>query len=156
MLVPSSIWTSCLIRLCSDARPATDTGVTGVIGARVYLYEHTETKSLLEAWANNMPLTLGSFFFYALGSPEQKSQEGLIRALLYQILDADPSLIPILFPSMWQEAQISDDIKITLPSSSETVRADPSTPPVRGRQARRLDDEGPRSRRLLSCSISTA
>ncbi|KAI3326336.1 hypothetical protein HD806DRAFT_444015 [Xylariaceae sp. AK1471] len=84
-----------------------------------YLYEHKTTKVLLERWAGHTPLTMANFFFYALGSREQKSQDGLSRALLYQILSAEPSLIPTLFPSMWQEASTSENVQLRLPSESE-------------------------------------
>jgi hypothetical protein len=88
-----------------------------------YLYQHEKTKSLLYRWAGFNSLTMADFFFYALGTQEQKSQEGLTRAVLYQLLKAEPSLISTLFPNMWKEAHISEDIDLQLPSPAETKRA---------------------------------
>ncbi|KAI1246353.1 hypothetical protein MGN70_013252 [Eutypa lata] len=65
------------------------------------------------------PLTIVNFFFYALGSYEQNSQEGLEKALLYQILKAVPSLVPTLLPNMWQQALLAEDAKLSLPSHGE-------------------------------------
>lgn len=84
-----------------------------------YLYEHEEIKRLLGLWAEGSPLTIVNFFFYALGSYEQNSQEGLEKALLYQILKAVPSLVPTLLPNMWQQALLAEDAKLSLPSHGE-------------------------------------
>lgn len=84
-----------------------------------YLYEHEEIKRLLGLWAEGSPLTIVNFFLYALGSYEQNSQEGLEKALLYQILKAVPSLVPTLLPNMWQQALLAEDAKLSLPSHGE-------------------------------------
>lgn len=85
-----------------------------------YLYELKKTRDLLASWAGPRPLTIVNFFFYALGSPEQKTQTGLDRALLYQILKAEPSLIPELLPQMWQEAlSTSKNTELHPPSPGE-------------------------------------
>lgn len=59
---------------------------------------------LLETWAGDKELITAAFFFWHLGTPEQKSKEGLFRSLLYTILDADPSLIAHILPEMWEDA----------------------------------------------------
>jgi hypothetical protein len=84
-----------------------------------YIYGHKTTGTLLARWAGKCSLTLASFFFWNLGTPEQKSQEGLSRALLFNVLDSDPSLIPDLLPKMWREAYGSDEDELSLPSSAE-------------------------------------
>ena len=38
-----------------------------------YLHELNKTEELLRSWAGPRPLTVADFFFYALGSPEQKT-----------------------------------------------------------------------------------
>lgn len=68
-----------------------------------YLYNHEDTTILLNQWAGSSQLTVGSFFFWNLGTTEQRSQDGLSRAILYQVLHAEPSLIPVLLPRLWQE-----------------------------------------------------
>ncbi|KAG4255379.1 hypothetical protein FPRO04_03911 [Fusarium proliferatum] len=69
-----------------------------------YLHEHVKTHALLQTWANGSDLILVNFFFYALGKSEQKSQSGLLRSLLYQILEYDPSFTEHALPHMWREA----------------------------------------------------
>ncbi|KAF9774685.1 hypothetical protein IL306_007285 [Fusarium sp. DS 682] len=69
-----------------------------------YLHEHERTHDLLRTWADGSELILAGFFFYALGRPEQKSQSGLLRSLLYQILYYDPSVTKDVLPHVWREA----------------------------------------------------
>ncbi|KAF4630952.1 hypothetical protein G7Y89_g7182 [Cudoniella acicularis] len=66
-----------------------------------YIYEDPRTFQLLSAWAGTTPLYLSSFFFWAAGSPEQKSFTGLLRGLLFEILNQQPELIPIALPQSW-------------------------------------------------------
>lgn len=68
-----------------------------------YLYDNSATRSLLSEWAKNKPLLMPQFFFWNLGTPEEKTQYGLYRGLLYYILKDNPSLIPDLLPEMWRE-----------------------------------------------------
>ncbi|KAJ9615278.1 hypothetical protein H2200_001353 [Cladophialophora chaetospira] len=57
-----------------------------------------------------------------LGTPEQKSQEGLHRALLYNFLAPARSLIPELLPRMWKEVYSSDET-VSQPSEAEVKQA---------------------------------
>ncbi|KUJ06478.1 uncharacterized protein LY89DRAFT_692455 [Mollisia scopiformis] len=76
-----------------------------------HLFEDPRTRSYLENWAHDSasdgtePTTLcvASFFFWNSGSLEQKSQTGLLRRLLHQILLAIPDLIPITFPEQYAQ-----------------------------------------------------
>ncbi|KAI9147256.1 Heterokaryon incompatibility protein s [Paramyrothecium foliicola] len=69
-----------------------------------YLFTHEKTRSHLSAWASGRRLILGSFFFWNLGASEQKSHIGLCRAILYQLLAYNMSLLPNFLPRMWKEA----------------------------------------------------
>ncbi|KAI1101377.1 hypothetical protein F4804DRAFT_13407 [Jackrogersella minutella] len=73
-----------------------------------YLFQHRETKRLLSQWAGHTPCYAYHFFFWNMGTHEQKSQEGLARALLYHILSNHPSLIAEVLPSMWRQLLCSD------------------------------------------------
>ena len=53
---------------------------------------------MLETWLPGRRLVMANFFIWGLGSPEQKTQEGLCRGLLYNILRSEPSLIPQVLP----------------------------------------------------------
>ena len=64
----------------------------------------TGMKDLLGKWAGQKRLVMANFFFWNAGSRLQKSQEGLLRTLLFEVLRACPYLIPVLFPGRWQDA----------------------------------------------------
>jgi hypothetical protein len=66
-----------------------------------YILEDPRTQQHLRVWAGNLPLCCATFFFWNSGTPEQKSQSGLLRALLYEILQQYPDLIPIVLPQPW-------------------------------------------------------
>jgi energy-coupling factor transporter ATP-binding protein EcfA2 len=70
-----------------------------------YLYLHSETKEHLQAWAGSKRLILANFFFWKPGTKLQSSLKGLLRALLYHILDQLPEFIPVCFPDKWKRAR---------------------------------------------------
>lgn len=90
-----------------------------------YLHEHVKTHALLQTWANGSDLILANFFFYALGKSEQKSQSGLLRSLLYQILEYDPSVTEHALPHMWREACYNHQScpELEVPSIEEMANA---------------------------------
>ena len=58
-----------------------------------YLMNHPDIPAIIKAWAGvNKPIT-ASFFFWNAGTAVQKSQEGLFRSLLYEILRQCPDMI---------------------------------------------------------------
>ncbi|TVY72682.1 hypothetical protein Focb16_v011538 [Fusarium oxysporum f. sp. cubense] len=90
-----------------------------------YLHQHDQTHTLIRTWANGSELIFASFFFYALGRPEQKSQSGLLRSLLYQILKHGPSVTESALPHMWREAHYSqqNSMNLEVPSVAEMIAA---------------------------------
>jgi hypothetical protein len=64
-----------------------------------YLQENTRTIHALKDWAGSSELIIGSFFFWYAGTPVQKSQVGLLRSLLLDVLERRTELVPILFPN---------------------------------------------------------
>lgn len=86
-----------------------------------YLSNHPQTTSLLKQWAGQSELVTLRFFFYALGRFQQKSQEGILRSLLFQFLDQHRDLIEHVLPAMWKEAIITEDKDhdLAMPSISE-------------------------------------
>ncbi|KAM0556074.1 hypothetical protein ACHAPJ_006062 [Fusarium lateritium] len=88
-----------------------------------YVSSHQVTADLLQEWAGSSRLSICSFFFWHLGTQEQRSQEGLSRAVLCQLLDAERSLIPPLLPRLWHDATKSSEITPSLPSKSELASA---------------------------------
>jgi adenylate kinase family enzyme len=73
-----------------------------------FLCEHPQTAKLLETWAQGEVIVAEYFFWNAAKSELQKSQEGVIRSLLYQILRKCPDYIRLVFPSAWQQYNRSD------------------------------------------------
>lgn len=58
-----------------------------------YLFEHKTTQELLSRWAGDSELITASFFFWSIGTQMQKSQEGLLRSLIFSILKQCPGLM---------------------------------------------------------------
>ncbi|RSL77245.1 hypothetical protein CEP51_009228 [Fusarium floridanum] len=57
-----------------------------------YAFDHPHTTARLRKWAGPLDLCCASHFFWNQGFPLEKSQEGLLQSLLYQILRQVPSL----------------------------------------------------------------
>jgi hypothetical protein len=85
-----------------------------------YITSHATFSELLKSWAGSSNLIIAKFFFYYLGTELQKSQEGLIRALLHQILTAAPHLSSKLLPELWEEVWHTEgDLKLSPASHTE-------------------------------------
>jgi hypothetical protein len=56
----------------------------------------------LQRWAGGGHLIVCSFYFWSSDAKIQRSQEGLFRSLLWQILDQDASCGSTLFPDLYQ------------------------------------------------------
>jgi archaellum biogenesis ATPase FlaH len=65
------------------------------------LMEDPRLEEQARVWAGSHELSISSFYFWKLGSKIQKSVSGLYRALLWQILNDDRSLVQTTFPG-WQ------------------------------------------------------
>ncbi|KAI0201918.1 hypothetical protein F4808DRAFT_88339 [Astrocystis sublimbata] len=59
-----------------------------------FICAHTRTLELLRVWAGSKRLITAKFFFWNAGTVLQKSREGLLRSLLFEILRKCPELIP--------------------------------------------------------------
>lgn len=70
-----------------------------------FLFQHKATAEKLQLWAGTNPVTVAGFFFWISGSREQRSQTGLLRYLLFQMLSAHRTLIEVAFPALWQQLQ---------------------------------------------------
>ena len=66
-----------------------------------HLFDDKRTLNYLKTWAGNIRLCIATFFFWNSGTREQKSQPGLLRALLFQVLSQQPDLIPTILPEVW-------------------------------------------------------
>jgi hypothetical protein len=67
-----------------------------------FLFEHEQTQVHLQRWAGG-DVIAAAFFFWRAGSSElEKSYLGLLRALLYQVLQERPELIELVLPQRWR------------------------------------------------------
>jgi hypothetical protein len=78
-----------------------------------FIHERPETRLLLKQWKPDV--TVASFFFWESGTILQRSQPGMLRSLLYQLLGSQPQHISKVFASLWG--------KLWTASSVERVRA---------------------------------
>ena len=62
----------------------------------------------LSQWASHQHLITASFYFWHTGTVLQKSQEGLLRSLLYEIFSQCPNMIPDVLPERWALYEQSD------------------------------------------------
>lgn len=64
----------------------------------------------LKMWAGTQPLLIASFYFWAVGSPMQRSKEGLLRTLLHELLkQAEPEVIAGIAPESWEALCLFDE-----------------------------------------------
>lgn len=100
-----------------------------------------QTYGLLTQWSGKQEclIVVNCYFWYS-GSALQKSIEGLLRTILYQILKAYPQVVEILFPTRWADASSGardlqtnwtlDELRIALQSVGETItKAIPGSSP---------------------------
>lgn len=67
-----------------------------------FITEHHKTRQALSQWASNQHPITASFYFWHAGTVLQKSQEGLLQSLLYEILNQLPGMIPDVLPERWE------------------------------------------------------
>ena len=66
-----------------------------------YLSHHRLTSESLTHWSGTKDFVIASFYFWCGGTQFQKSQEGLLRSLLYEIFKRCPELIRAVLPQHW-------------------------------------------------------
>ncbi|KAI0838389.1 hypothetical protein F5Y06DRAFT_45438 [Hypoxylon sp. FL0890] len=70
-----------------------------------FLCKNDSTRRYLRDWSGNKTLVSAKSFFWRLGNDTQKSLNGLVRTLLYEVLSAAPDVIPIVFPNLWKDSE---------------------------------------------------
>lgn len=70
-----------------------------------YLTDNERTPELFKGWCGEHKLVIATYFFWINGSPLQRSREGLLRALLFDLLRRQcPAQIPQVLPERWKNA----------------------------------------------------
>ncbi|KAK1775526.1 hypothetical protein QBC45DRAFT_242345 [Copromyces sp. CBS 386.78] len=69
-----------------------------------FLADHTQTKSFLKEWAGENELVVASHYFWCSGPSMQKSWDGLLRSLIFDIFRSHPLSIQQACPGRWERA----------------------------------------------------
>lgn len=69
-----------------------------------YICSHERVQTELQTWSGDDSLVVASFFFWRSGTELQKSQEGLLRSLLFEVLRKCPSIISKVIEIKWTYA----------------------------------------------------
>lgn len=67
-----------------------------------FLARDPRTEDHLRTWSAGSQLLISRFFFWNSGQQIQMSKEGLLRSLLYEVLENCGHLAPVLFPAKWE------------------------------------------------------
>ncbi|OIW28776.1 hypothetical protein CONLIGDRAFT_391098 [Coniochaeta ligniaria NRRL 30616] len=79
-----------------------------------YLQSHDRTRQYLSSWATGSKLTVTGYYFWLAGSEMGKSQEGLLRRLLFDILQSHPNWMPTLLPKRWDRIVADKSMRLDL------------------------------------------
>lgn len=77
-----------------------------------FIWSHERTQQELLRWAGDKFLFTGQFFFWYSGSLLQKSQEGLLRSLLYEVLRQCPRLIRKIWPELMKDDYMPPQLQL--------------------------------------------
>lgn len=69
-----------------------------------FLSQHPDTTKILSDWASSNDCITAHHYFYTAGTHLQKSCEGLLRALLFEVLLKRPALMETTVPERYQNA----------------------------------------------------
>lgn len=81
-----------------------------------FILNHPNLNPLLRQWAGEFPLYVVSFYFWSAGSDYlQKTSEGFMRAILYQVLSQNPELVARVAPRRQAMFNILRDPHVAVP-----------------------------------------
>ncbi|KAH8646763.1 hypothetical protein BX600DRAFT_443733 [Xylariales sp. PMI_506] len=85
-----------------------------------YIYKNPQTGQALKAWSGSMPSEVSGFFFWNSGDEDQRTQRGLLRSLLLDVLQHHRDLLPNVMPEAWMSwsAQVNATLSGTIPVDS--------------------------------------
>jgi serine/threonine protein kinase len=73
-----------------------------------FIVNHHKTSENLRYWSKQSPLTMASSFFWDSGMQIQRSIPGLLRTLLYTIMEDDLESMSTVFPDRWKRIKARD------------------------------------------------
>jgi hypothetical protein len=68
-----------------------------------YIYQNSNTRRHLQAWAGDAKSQIARYYFWNGGSQDQRSHTGLLRSLLHEILNSQQDLIRQVFSAEWND-----------------------------------------------------
>ncbi|KAE9381924.1 hypothetical protein N431DRAFT_539452 [Stipitochalara longipes BDJ] len=86
-----------------------------------YMCHDPQITTLLNQWSGSKQLVRASHFFWNSGAIHQRSYEGLLRGLLFEILQQSRHLIRVVFPDTWARLRVQQNMSAQI-SESWTVR----------------------------------
>lgn len=66
-----------------------------------HITDHDSTRDMLSSWAYPKMVVIATHYFWAAGTSIQKSRQGLLQSILYDIFRQCPACIPIACPARW-------------------------------------------------------
>ena len=87
-----------------------------------FLSHHKSATQALQRWTDDKDLITADFYFWHAGTELQKSQEGLLRSLLHDVLSQCPELMRQVLPKLWEQSKF-DHIKSHLWNRAELLSA---------------------------------
>jgi hypothetical protein len=87
------------------------------------VFQDPRTSQFLSDWAAGIKLEMPIFSFYHLGSKLQKSQEGMLRAILFSVLDRHRYLIPSIFQEVYRKLATNEAFSVPDQTAFELRRA---------------------------------
>lgn len=66
-----------------------------------YIRNDPRTLECLQSWSNGRKLFVASHYFWHLGSPMERSFSGLLKSILYEVLQSCPDLIEPVCKARW-------------------------------------------------------
>lgn len=93
-----------------------------------YIYENSRTAEELREWAGEVPLEVSAFFFWNSGDENQKSQRGLLRSLLHDILGRHRDLLPVILRDAWDAWSLRANAAINDEPSRDALLLPPPEP----------------------------
>ncbi|KAI3325791.1 hypothetical protein HD806DRAFT_521287 [Xylariaceae sp. AK1471] len=67
-----------------------------------HIADSPDTHAALRQWSKPFEPVISSHYFWIFGTPMQKSKEGLLRTLLYEIFCQYPALLKAVCPDRWE------------------------------------------------------
>ncbi|KAH8723590.1 hypothetical protein GQ44DRAFT_620065, partial [Phaeosphaeriaceae sp. PMI808] len=66
-----------------------------------FVIDHPQTLPALSSWSSPKPTYIANHFFWSAGTPMQRSWQGLLQTLLYEIFRQMPDLIEVTCTERW-------------------------------------------------------